>query len=359
MGIVPVLLIAAAAFGVARLLFPPRRAQNEAPPAAETSPNDAAPAVLHIPGIAEFDFKAALMDGHGYPIADWNAVTAWVEGTGARQAHARNLARRAWLLHVRDALGGALRVVESRGAMVLSSYELHVAQAAARYVDDVRGRIVRALDGIARFPRDEQSVMLVLDSQEDYYRYIANYYPEDGEFAFSGGMFVNAGCPHFIGVKDELSLLEPVIAHEMTHNAVTHLPLPMWLNEGIAVSTEKLLTYRQANHQDSIDKINKHRDYWTPERVQEFWSGESFVRTDEGNELSYDMAQHIVQLLGRDWSSFARFTRAAHRDDGGAAAAREVLRLDLGHLAAAAIGMPEQANWSPRPDAWKKIEEKA
>ncbi|MBC8024737.1 MAG: hypothetical protein H7Y89_01985 [Steroidobacteraceae bacterium] len=308
---------------------------------------------------AILDFSAALMDGHGFPIPDWKAVNAWADGAGVDIAAARNLARRAWLLHLRDATGGAMHVVETRNAMVLSSFDHRIALAAARYVSDVRGRIVQLLDGIGEFPAGEQSVMLVFDSREDYYRYVANYYPDDGEFAFSGGMFINAGCPHFVGEKNDLSVLEPVIAHEMTHNSVAHLSLPMWLDEGIAVNTESRLAFQPANHQDAIEEINKHHEFWSPERVQEFWSGQSFLRTDEGNELSYDMARHIVELLGRDWPSFTRFARAARREDGGVAAAREMLGLDLGQLAATAIGMEEQKAWSPRPESWVTIEERA
>jgi hypothetical protein len=41
----------------------------------------------------------------------------------------------------------------------------------------------------------------VLDSEEDYYRYVSIYYPSEGEFALSGGMFIHAGCPHFVVVR--------------------------------------------------------------------------------------------------------------------------------------------------------------
>jgi hypothetical protein len=336
-----------------------KRPRSGGPSAGNPGATDAAATTLTRADGTVLDFAATLTDGHGFPIPDWKAVNEWADGAGIDSAAARNLARRTWLLHLRDTTGGGLHVVETRDSMVLSSFEPRVALAAARYVSDVRGRIVRLLEGIAEFPAGEQSVMLVFDSREDYYRYVANYYPDDGEFAFSGGMFINAGCPHFVGEKNDLSVLEPVIAHEMTHNSVAHLSLPMWLDEGIAVNTETRLAFQPANHQDAIDKINKHREFWTPERVQEFWSGQSFLRTDEGNELSYDMARHIVELLGRDWSSFTRFARAAQREDGGAAAAREVLDLDLGQLAATAIGMREQKGWSPRPENWRGIEERA
>jgi hypothetical protein len=47
------------------------------------------------------------------------------------------------------------------------------------------------------------------------------------------------GLQHFITTKADLRSIEPVIAHEMTHACVQHLPLPLWLNEGLAVNTEQ------------------------------------------------------------------------------------------------------------------------
>jgi hypothetical protein len=357
MRIAPILLFLLI-LGAAWLFFRQRSA-NRHSGANSTAAAEPAPAVLDRQDGATFDFRSSLADGHGFPIPDWQAVADWADGAGADRAAALNLARRAWLLHLRDAAGGGLHVVETRHALVLSSFEDRIAIAAANYVSDVRGRIVKLLAGIAEFPAGEQSVMLLFDTRDDYYRYVSNYYPDDGEFAFSGGMFIHAGCPHFVGEKADLSALEPMIAHEMTHSSVAHLSLPLWLDEGIAVNTEHRLSFQPANHQDAIDKINKHREFWTPERVQEFWSGQSFRRTDEGNELSYDMARHIVELLGRDWESFTRFAHAVRREDGGAAAAREILDLDLGHLAETAIGMSGQTGWSPRPEAWESIEQKA
>ena len=87
--------------------------------------------------------------------------------------------------------------------------------------------------------------------------------------------------------------------------------------------------------------------------MQEFWTGESFHRTDDGNALSYNLARNIVGLLGREWRSFTSFATNAQRADGGAAA-RSALDLDLGELAAAALNVPVQPGWSPDPATWKK-----
>jgi hypothetical protein len=223
------------------------------------------------------------------------------------------------------------------------------------YVSTARRRITRLLDGIAAFPPGEKTIFIALESVRSYYQYVANYYPKDGEFSFSGGMYINHGCPHFVTVKDELWRLEPVIAHELTHSALAHLKLPLWLDEGIAVTTEDHVASKYTRpHTHHLETLAKHLNFWNAERMQEFWTGDSFGRTDDGHSLSYDLARNIVGLLGRQWGSFTSFATSAKRADGGAAAARAALSLDLGELAAAALNVAPQPGWSPDPAAWQK-----
>ena len=87
-------------------------------------------------------------------------------------------------------------------------------------------------------------------------------------------------------MNDNLAVIEPVIAHEMTHAALAHLKLPKWLDEGIAVNTEHRISTVTVHREHAMELIAKHRDFWNPEKMQEFWTGESFLRTDDGNALS-------------------------------------------------------------------------
>jgi len=314
------------------------------------------PETLEVPGLEPFEVRAHLLNGNGFPILDWHALERWAAtdaATPLRQAAIQH-GRRAWLLAMRDTLAGS-NLLETPEAWVLSSYEPRLARTVAAYVSAARKRITRVLDGIAVFPPGEKTIFIAFESQRTYYRYVANYYPEDGEFSFSGGMFINDRCPHFVTVKDELWRLEPVIAHELTHSALAHLKLPLWLDEGIAVTTEDHVASKYDRpHREHLEKLAKHLNFWNAERLQEFWTGESFQRTDDGNELSYDLARNIVGLLGREWRSFTRFATHARRADGGAAAARAELNLDLGELAAAALNVKPQPGWGPDPAAWMK-----
>ena len=213
------------------------------------------------------------------------------------------------------------------------------------------GRVVKLLDGIARIPPLGKDLLVVFDDDESYYRYVSCYYPDAGEFAFSGGMHIDAGCSHYVTVKNDLRAIEPVIAHEMTHGCVGHLPLPVWLNEGLAVNTEHRLAGARSTHTQQQLR-SKHLVFWGAHEIQEFWSGKSFLRTDDGNLLSYDLARLLVEQLAKNWESFAPFVLAADQVDAGAAAARLHFDVDLGEFVCALFDQEPSPAWSPDPNVW-------
>jgi hypothetical protein len=318
-------------------------------PVRARSDRPAAPLQVVAADLEPFDLPAHFFDSTGAPILDFEALDDWAgQAANEREAEAaRQAGRRAWLLHFRDWLGPHAELLETDDAWVLSGYSPGLARAAGNYVAESRRRISKVLDGLAKFPERERSTLIALDHEDAYYHYVANYYPEEGEFAFSSGMFINAGCPHFVAVLNDLAQLEPVIAHEMTHFGLAHLSLPLWLDEGLAVNTEHRVSVSYRHHQATLETLAQHREFWNANTIQEFWSGKSFQRSDEGNALSYDLARAMVDLIGRDWASFVRFARGAKREDGGAGSSREVLKLKLGELAAAAINTKPQGSWAP------------
>ena len=310
-----------------------------------------APAELQLQGRAPFKIgeNAGLVDG--IPLFDWKALDAWAAlSTDEDQRRtAKNLGRRAWLLHLRDCFGPHFHLYESDQALVLSSLEPNVVVATAQYVATTRRRIGHVLHELARFPLNEKAILLVLDDDESYYQYVATYYPKDGEFALSGGMFINAGCPHFVAKRDDLTNVEPVIAHEMTHMAVSYLKLPTWLDEGIAVNVERQLTGTRPLIYTPHELHDKHLKFWDDATIQEFWSGQSFHRGGDGNLLSYELARILVDNMGHDWPSFAGFVAAANRGDAGAQAARIWLSVDLGASVRGLLELEPSGDWSPKP----------
>jgi hypothetical protein len=342
-----------------------RRGRPPAPPANPSESREPAPERLESPDAGSLEIQGILMESNGAPIVDFDRLDELAASLPPDRAGSiRDQGRRAWLLHLRDFLGPEARLTETDGVRVLSSWPHGVACAAARFMSVTRKRIGTLLDCLAKFPDDQPITLITFDTEDAYYHYVANYYPEEGEFAFSSGMFIDAGCPHFVALREDLAQLEPVIAHEMTHHALAHLQLPLWLDEGITVNSEQRLAIQYRHPGAALELLGKHHEFWNEQTIQEFWSGRSFHRPDEGNALSYDLARAIVGLVGRDWPSFREFASRAQRADGGAAAARAALSLDLGELAAAAINMPRSTRsppvrWSPAPHAWHGVAVKA
>jgi hypothetical protein len=293
------------------------------------------------------------------PHADWAAVQRWIDGL---DAHARPIAwadaERAWLAHLAQALGPNHLLRQDGGVLLLSSLESRAAKVAIDYVVRTRSRVLRVLAGLVSGQDPGQDIVILFDDDAAYYRYVGHFYPDVGEFATSGGMCINAGCVHFVAVKNEQHQLEPVIAHETTHAMLSHLPIPLWLNEGLAVNTERRLcppppptTLSVSAHQ----MHQRHRAFWTDALVQEFWSGASFGRPDQGQELSYDLARILVEQFSAEWPAFVGFVNAADWSDAGDAAARAHLGMPVGDALAALLERTDAAGCAPRPPAWDHV----
>ncbi len=326
------------------------QAEAEDDAEAQTAP----PTEVTAPGAAPFDLAASLLDAGGLPVADWEAVQHWLESVpdGSAKAQAWSSCERAWLVHICIALGQQYRVRSQGSAILVSTLPAHVADATLAYVNKTVQRIVRVLDGVAAVPEWGYDILIVFDDDDSYYRYVSHYYPDAGEFAASSGMYINAGCGHFVTVKADLRAIAPVIAHELTHACLSHLPIPAWLNEGLAVNTELRLCPPPQATANPLQLHARHLKFWGAQEIQEFWSGKSFLRNDEGNELSYDLARVLVSQFAADWEPFRQFALTADLADGAAAAAGQHLGIDLGAAVCAVLEREPDPAWAPRPRAW-------
>lgn len=330
---------------------------SPAPTSAQAAPPTR---TIEIDGLAPFDVPTALSDTQGLPIADWSRVQRWVDPLPAGEAQSRawSAVERAWLEHLGAALGPHYRLRAQDAALLLSSLGDAVADATLSFVNKTEQRILSVLDGVAAQPELGQTLLVVFDDEETYYRYVSIYYPEAGEFAASSGMYIDAGCGHFVTVKADLHAIEPVIVHELTHASLAHLPIPAWLNEGLAVNTEQRLSPPRHRGADPRQMHARHLRFWGEDEIQQFWSGKSFLRNDEGNELSYDLARVLVSQFASDWPRFRAFALAADLADGGAAAALEHLDLELGIAACAVLEQTASDAWSPHPELWRETPER-
>ena len=293
------------------------------------------------------------------PIVDWEAMDAHAPKTDKPEeldAFWTALAR-AWLEALGKALDKSFNVTESDHFLLLSPLEPRPAKGVLDFIENTRKRVLLVLNGIARETEMGKVCVLILNDHDRYYQYVSNYYPQEGgEFSLSGGMFIQRGYGHFVFVADDMFMMEPTIAHELTHCLLQHLPIPCWLNEGMAVNTERRLHPLPGRPLYTPEEMHeKHLAFWNAKTIQEFWSGKSWLRQDDGNMLSYDLATHFVSMAAQDFDAFRKFANAAKWEDAGDSAAREHLGYPIAHLFEAVVG---EGSWQPDPDAWKEGVEK-
>ena len=335
-----------------------RSAATSTPQKVSASRLDEEPPVeLQIAELESFNVLSNLAEHRpgstGFPLMNWQALGKWADTAKSQADNTRafELGVRAWLLHMKAACKPPFHLYETQHAYVLSPLDISELLATATYIETTRKRIAQVLAGLAAFEEDEKSILLVLHNEDAYYDYLAAYSP-DGESAMSSGVFINAGCPHFVVALADLTAIEPVIAHEMTHSALAHLALPRWLDEGLAVNTEQRLTRVPTLIYTARELRAMHLNYWGAAEMQEFWSGDSFFRTDDGNLLSYELARILVAHLSGDWARFKDYVLNVQRGDAGACAAREILGVELGALVCALLEQPYSPDWEPMPELW-------
>jgi hypothetical protein len=304
---------------------------------------------------AEFTSPAALaadmvwLDDASLPIPDWRRQP-WPEGADEAELHrhANSLAA-AWLDAMASSSPGGGRRLESPHFMLLSPLEPRPARVLLDYLERSRKRVLATLPGIAEDHGHGKTIVMVFGDEESYYRYVAHYGGEASEpQAFSGGMFIDAGYGHFVFAQGAFEVMEPVVVHELTHCLVRHLEIPAWLNEGLAVNTEQRFVPTRARYRpDELQYLFSR--FWNADTIQEFWTGKSFLRPDDGQPLSYELARLLVQLLDKDYHLLARYCAAARLHDGGEAAAAEVLGTSLQALAGIVLG---PGDWQPKPEVW-------
>ncbi len=256
----------------------------------------------------------------------------------------------AWMQKLKSKLSDDYQIHESDNYILVTSESDRYVTLLQGFLERSLRRILSTLKGIASDEGYGKYVVIVFTDVDDYYSYMSYYYPEDGVFGLSSGVYLNNGYGHFVFPHQEVAYAESVVAHEMTHSLLSHLPIPLWLNEGMAVTIEDMITGSAPLRMDK-ELFARHNAFWGEKEIQEFWSGDAFYRPDEGQALSYHLAQFAVKSLSSDYETFVRFVNKANYDDSGKSAAIEIFGGDLGELIARFCG---DGDWSPKPQEWNK-----
>lgn len=310
-----------------------------------------------------FDFS----DGFSRP--DWKLIRQTI-GFATHPENLREAWDEAvvqWLAKLKGELGGDYHLAKSRHFILLSPIEPETDQRLLNFAEAAISAIRDSLGEVAWGNYDGLHVVMLFAEEDDYYQYVSGFYRE-GTHPKSAGVHIKAGYPHVALIyESELRSVE-TIAHELTHHALNHLSIPTWLNEGIAVVLQKMLSgYSPPAHQGAAaahwgivsgwtppvmwaELAEKHHQFWNEEQIQHFWAGTSFHEPGDAVQLSYSLSEILVHLLGKNRDGFLAFISAARRDDAGQTAAWDCLGTCLGEAAGTFLG---EGNWRPQRKAIK------
>ncbi|MFT5106040.1 MAG: hypothetical protein ACI9UA_001663 [Pseudoalteromonas tetraodonis] len=286
-----------------------------------------------------------------FPQPDWERLYGWVEisfDPEARDAEFMGIARR-WVAGICEQLGDGYRVRESEHFMLVSLVPEEKQTELLVFLEQCYVQICAALPCLVEEQPEGKCPVLVIADHSRFYDYLDDFVGDGSdEYAAVGGVFLNRGWGHFAVPSSDLRQYRNVFSHELCHALLSPLRLPVWLDEAITMTVEDSVTKTNPYILDR-EIIEKHQEYWDEERIQGFWTGESFCYTDDGQGLSYHLAQFVLNALYQGGSTppglINDFILAAGAsNDAGFQAAQDVLGFDIGELLDRLLG---SGNWFP------------
>jgi hypothetical protein len=144
------------------------------------------PATLEFTGLPTLDLISHMYLSNQLPHVDWAAVDEWLSGAPVEaQVRARATCARAWLLHLRVALGKVYQEgyqhIDGNHVLLLSAQEARVAAATHTYIVKCQQRARKLLGKLATPQHDSLEVVIIFAQENTYYQYISNFYEEAGE----------------------------------------------------------------------------------------------------------------------------------------------------------------------------------
>ena len=247
-----------------------------------------------------------------------------------------------WLDELRDSLDEDHRRWRSRhieGLAPLNGSIGPVLAAAAEHAFAVLRRDLRKIRGDEAIP---PCAVVAITPISSYISFTSSYFPEEGAFATSGGLYLNEGessFPLLVISGSVPSSVEATVAHELTHHALVSMDLPLWAEEGLTQMMEQRVT-GVSNFMLDERLVRRHRAHWDEARLQHFIDGSAFASPEgDEQELAYHLAQWIVRsLLTSKPEAFFAFARECRKEGSDFACSRH-LGSDPMALAAERVGL--------------------
>lgn len=241
---------------------------------------------------------------------------------------------REWLRLLAAALGEGYYLCESKSFLYVMRRS---AQGRRHFVETAeRGLVLirRFIGGKKAVERSGKGVILAIESDDKYYRYLRGFYSR-ADFPRSAGVCIQRGCPHV--VINKVWNTAPVLIHELVHYCGRELEAPRWIEEGVAELCASDIAGQ--HYLVTEDTRKEHFEYWNTQTIQGFWSGAAFDTESLGRRLSYELARILLAVLQKDLKERAlQFYADASREDAGESSAQRYLGCTLSDIASIFLG---------------------
>jgi hypothetical protein len=307
------------------------------------------------------ELLAHFIDRDDFCYPEWEAILAKIEAENNSERQKVELVRECaltWLDRLQEKLGLKYLVQETPHFLLLANPVDKPMEEYFAFVEKMRVAIQEALPGVARKEGRGKHVILIFDEPEDFFRYIAPFYPA-GEHPAPQSVFLwSSGYRHIAILYNRHAMLR-IVANQFTRLGLSYLPLPRWLNNSLSAQMANRLV-QGPRFIVTKEICEKHQAHWNETTIQEFWRGESWFLAEPSFDLSYGLAEILLRKIEEDVrpsrAALLSFIGEAHRRDAGQEAAWKHLKIILGELVADFLGA---GDWSPQPRKWKKSEEPA
>jgi hypothetical protein len=300
------------------------------------------------------DIRSYLHTKQGFCHPDWEGMADLIERQlpESEWSVAWEAAARLWVERLRETLGGAYQILETPHFLILTEAPSSVGEDACTTCESALKSINHTFRGVASASGNGKHVILMFERSDDYYRYILYFYP-DGHHPMSSGVYLRGeGYEHIALLTEDYSSYRTVLVHELTHNCLSHLKPPTWLNEALAMRMERAICGTDAYPLDR-ELRDRHVKHWNPQTIQQFWSGKSWDIPGDSSELSYSLAQLLWQTIESELhappEALMAFIASARYDTGGEESFQMIFDLGLGDLVTEFLG---EGKWEPRPKSW-------
>jgi len=292
------------------------------------------------------------VENNAYIYPDWEGVgyrideifsskeevaTAWMEVS------------RAWTASIRQTLGANYGHYETSNFLIVCDVKIKDNESVGKVCESSLTSILEYFGGKIDDAGYGKHVVLIFNKLDDYYKYCSDFC-SDGSQPVSSGMCITRGYTHIaIPYTGSFFQMKEIMTHELTHALLVNFEVPNWLNEALAMRLEGDTDswHNDGFAREQKDDFNRFLEYWNPETIQKFWSGEIWAELDEA-EHGYNLSKALWRVIERELqitqSEVYNLVRTVEYKDAGAKAFQELLGCSLGDLVSSFLG---EGKWEP------------